>query len=158
MTISSVLITVLRVLLGVILLFAGIAKLSGFTAFALHVASYQLLPIALVKPISYLVVSAEITLGVILCIGYFSRGAGLLASLLFLLFAVAVATVLWRELPLTDCGCVNFLFNLLLDRWDISMTTAPSWQRVFGNVVLAGGSFAVTYSPQRGYGLESSIR
>ena len=153
MTISSVLITALRVLLGAILLFAGIAKLSGFTAFAMHVASYQLLPIALVKPISYLVVSAEITLGIVLCIGYFSRGAGILAALLFLIFAVAVTTVLWRELPLTDCGCANFLFSLLLET-----TTAPSWQHVFGNVVLAGGSFAVTYSSQRGYGLESFIK
>ena len=153
MTISSVLITALRVLLGVILLFAGIVKLSGFTAFAMHVASYQLLPLALVKPISYLVVSAEITLGVVLCIGYFSRGAGILTSLLFLIFAVAVTTVLWRELPLTDCGCANFLFSLLLE-----MKTAPSWQHVFGNVVLAGGSFAVTYSSQRGYGLESFIK
>ncbi len=53
MKISLILVTLLRVVLGAILLFAGITKLMGFSTFATNVGSYQMLPIALVKPINY---------------------------------------------------------------------------------------------------------
>ena len=157
MTIPSMLVTVLRIMLGAILLFAGIVKLSNFSAFVNDVASYQMLPTGMVKPISYLLVSAEITLGITLGIGYFSRGAGTLASFLFLIFAVALANVLWRELPVADCGCTNFLFTFL-DFLGLSISTTPNWKMVFVDIALGIASFGVACSPQRGYGLESLIR
>ena len=156
MIIPLLLVTVLRVILGSILFFAGIAKLADFSAFVTTVVNYQLLPTALVKPISYLLVSAEITLGIALSIGYFSRGAGILASFLFLMFAVALANVLWQKLPVTDCGCNNFLLTFL-DFLGFSVSTTPDWIIVFTDVLLAGGSFGIVCSSQRGYGLESFI-
>ena len=157
MTIPSFLVTVLRIMLGAILLFAGIAKLSNFSAFVNDVASYQMLPTGMVKPISYLLVSAEITLGITLNVGYFSRGAGILASFLFLIFVIALANVLWRELPVADCGCTNFLFTFL-DFLGLSISTTPNWKMVFVDIALGIASFGVTCSPKRGYGLESLIR
>ncbi len=155
MTIPSLLLTVLRIILGTILFFAGIAKLTSFSVFVYTVAAYQILPTTLIKPISYLLVSAEITLGIALSIGYFSRGASILASLLFLMFAAALANVLWKELPVMDCGCANFLFSLL-GSLGLSVST-PHWMMVFSNVVLAAASIRITCSPKQGYGLESLI-
>ena len=155
MIIPLMLVTVLRIILGTILFFAGIAKLADFSAFVSAVVSYQMLPIVLVKPISYLLVSAEITLGIALSIGYFSRGANILASLLFLIFAAALANVLLQKLPVMDCGCANFLFSLL-DSLGLSVSK-PNWMLVCTDLVLAAASFGVVCSPQRGYGLESLI-
>lgn len=149
------LVTVLRIILGTILFFAGIAKLADFSAFVTAVVSYQMLPTALVKPISYLLVSAEITLGIALSIGYFSRGAGILASLLFLIFAAALTNVLLQQLPITDCGCANFLFSLL-ENLGLTVST-PNWMLVFTDLVLAAASFGVVCFPQKGYGLELLI-
>ena len=157
MTISLPLITVLRIILGAIFLFSGIAKLTSFSVFISNAAAYQILPIPLVKPISYLLVSAEITLGIALSIGYFSRGAGMLASLLFLIFTIALVKVLLQKLPVTDCGCANFIFSLL-DTLGLSVSTTPNWMMVFADVILAATSFWIAYSPQRGYGVESLIR
>lgn len=154
MTIPSILITGLRILLGAILLFAGIAKLSNFGAFIINVDSYQMLLIGFVKPISYLLVSAEITLGITLIIGYFSRGACTLSSLLFLIFALVLANAVWRKLPITDCGCGNFLFSLL-DMLGLQISTTVSWRTVFIDIVLAAVSFGIAISPHQGYGLES---
>lgn len=156
MTIPLLLVTFLRIILGIILFFTGIAKLTNFSAFAAVVASYQMLPMVLVKPVSYVLVSAEITLGITLSIGYFSRGAGTLASLLFLIFAAALANVLLQELPVTDCGCANFLFAFL-DFLGFSVSTTPNWMMVFSNIVLAAGSFGIVCSSQQRYGLESFI-
>ncbi len=150
------LITVLRIILGTILFFAGIAKLANFSAFVPAVVSYQMLPTALVKPVSYLLVSAEITLGIALSIGYFSRGAGILASLLFLIFAAALTNVLLQKLPVMDCGCANFLFSLL-ENFGFTIST-PNWMLVFADGILAAASFGIVCSPQQGYGLESLIQ
>lgn len=156
MTMPLLLITVLRIVLGAVLLFAGITKLGGFSGFVANVAGYQMLPTALIKPISYLLVSAEITVGIALSIGYFSRGAGVLASFLFLVFAVALTNVLLQKLPVTDCGCANFLFSLL-DSLGISVSTTPNWTMVFVDTGLGVASFGIACSPQPGYGLESLI-
>ena len=154
MTIPSILITGLRILLGAILLFAGIAKLSNFGAFIINVDSYQMLSIGFVKPISYLLVSAEITLGITLIIGYFSRGACILSALLFLIFALILTNAVWRKLPITDCGCGNFLFSLL-DMLGLQISTTVNWKTVFMDIVLASVSFGIVISPHQGYGLES---
>ena len=157
MTIPSLLITVLRVLLGSILLLAGISKLSGFSTFIVSVDNYQILPIGLVKPISYLIVSTELTVGAALCIGYFSRGASIISALLFMIFGIAVANVLWRELPVNDCGCGNFLFSFL-DLIGFQISTAPNWKIVLADIFFAIGSCRIAYSDQQGYGLDALIR
>lgn len=157
MIIPLLLVTTLRIILGTILFFSGIAKLANFSAFVAAVVSYQMLPTAMVKPVSYLLVSAEITLGIALCIGYFSRGAGILASLLFFIFSVALANVLLQKLSISDCGCANFLFRFL-DFLGLSVSTTPNWKMVFVDIVLAVGSLGIACSSRQGYGLESLIR
>ena len=157
MKIPLILVTLLRVVLGAILLFAGITKLMGFGTFAANVGSYQMLPIALVKPISYLIVSGEITLGIVMIIGYFSRGAGILSMLLFLIFAVALTNVLLRELTITDCGCGNFILTIL-DFLGLTISDEPNWKIVFVDIVLAISCLGVISSPQQGYGLDSLIQ
>ena len=157
MKIPLLLVTVLRIVLGAILLFAGITKLMGFSTFATNVGSYQMLPIGLVKPISYLIVSGEITLGIVLIIGYFSRGAGILSMLLFLIFAVVLTNALLRELTITDCGCGNFLLSLL-KLLGLTVSNEPNWKIVFVDIVLAVSCLGVISSPQQGYGLDSLIQ
>lgn len=157
MTIQSLLITVLRILLGAILLFAGIAKLTSFSVFIADVAAYQILPLELVKPSSYLIVSSEITLGMTLIIGYFSRGAGVLSALIFLIFSVALVIVLLREQPIVDCGCGNILFSLL-DKIGLSVATTPNWIIVVIDLILVLASVGVVYSSQHGYGMDSLIQ
>ncbi len=142
--VAAVLLTLLRVVLGLILLFSGIAKFDGFGTFVAAVESYHILPAAFIRPASYLLVSAEITLGIALCIGYRLSGAGAVASLLFLCFALALASVLWRQLPLSSCGCENILFEWL------SLSQAPTWKAVFVDMLCAAASLFIALSPQQG--------
>lgn len=156
MNISLWWITLLRVFVGLILFFAGITKLTSFNAFVADVSSYQIIPIAMLKPVIYLLVSAEITLGLGLCIGYFSRGASILASILFLVFSVALVYVLLQNLSVTNCGCGNILFSLL-EMLGVSFS-APNWMMVITDVVLVGVCIGISGSSQQGYGLDSFVR
>ena len=144
-TATAVLMTLLRVVLGAILLFSGTAKVDGFGPFITAVESYHILPAVLIRPASYLLVSAEITLGIALCIGYRLSGAGAVASLLFLCFALALASVLWRQVPLFSCGCENLLFEWL------SLSQAPTWQAVCIDGISAAASLFIAFSRERGY-------
>ena len=156
MTIKSLMLTVLRITIGMIFLLSGIAKLTSLTVFISNVAAYEILPTLLIKPTSYLLVSAEITLGIALCIGYFSRGSGLLASILFMIFTIVLIVVLLQKLPVTNCGCENILFSFL-DTIGVSVPTIPNWKIVLLDVALAAACFWMACSPQQGYGLESLI-
>ena len=151
-TAAAVLMTLLRVALGAILLFSGIAKVDGFGTFVAAVESYHILPAVLSRPASYLLLSAEITLGIALCIGYRLSGAGVVASLLFLCFAFALASVLWRNLPLSSCGCDNVLFEWL------SLSQAPTWQAVCLDGIFAAASLFIAFSRERGYSVESLVK
>lgn len=148
MKIYALLVALLRAFLGTVLLFAGIAKLASYGAFVADMTTYRILPMSLMKTASYLLVSAEVSLGTALIVGYFSRGAGLLASLLFLTFGIALASVLWRELLVSDCGCANYLFDWL------SISATPNWLLVLGDFVLAGASFFLACFPKHEYSVE----
>ena len=148
MKIFTLLITLVRVFWGAILFFAGVAKITSFDAFVGDVARYGVLPMALTTPASYLLVSAEITVGATLMVGYFSRGAFMLAAWLFLLFAMAIASVLWRKLPLDECGCGNLLFDRL------GISTHPNWKAVCLDFLLFLGGLLLARLPQQGYGVE----
>ncbi|RKU26730.1 hypothetical protein C6497_13125 [Candidatus Poribacteria bacterium] len=156
MNISLWWITILRVFIGIILFSAGISKLTSFNAFVADVSSYQIIPIVMIRPVGYLIVSAEITVGLGLGIGYFSRGASILASILFLIFSVALVNVLLQNLQVTDCGCGNILFSLL-EILGVSVST-PNWKMVIADVVLAGVCIWIAGSSRQGYSLDSFVR
>ena len=73
---------------------------------------------------------------------------------LFLTFALVLVNAVLRKLPITDCGCSNFLFSLL-DMLGLQISTTVNWKTVFMDIVLAAVSFGIAISPHQGYGLES---
>ena len=85
------------------------------------------------------------------------KGSGILASLLFLIFVIAITRVLLQNLSVTDCGCASFLYDIL-DALGFAVSTAPNWKIVFTDVILAVVSLCTVCSPQRGYGLDLIIQ
>ncbi len=139
--------TLARIAVGGMLFFSGLAKLDSLYIFTEAVKSYQLLPEGWAFPVSYVLVSAELILGLTLWLGYQLSGASLLASCLFLTFAGALASVLWRELTFLSCGCENVVFEWL------SGSHAPTWAAVFIDGMLAAVSASIAFSRQQGYRL-----
>ncbi|MEX2158489.1 MAG: MauE/DoxX family redox-associated membrane protein [Dehalococcoidia bacterium] len=80
----------LRIVLGGVLLLAGLSKLSDRKSFREAVAEYQVLPSALVAPFAAAVPAIEIVLGVLLLLGLATADAAAVATLLFLSFAIAI--------------------------------------------------------------------
>jgi uncharacterized membrane protein YphA (DoxX/SURF4 family) len=94
----------LRLVLGGLLLLAGVSKLADRPAFREAVADYDVLPMWLERPFAALVPLIETALGVLLLIGFGTRAAAALAAPLFLSFAIAIGINVWRGRSF-DCHC-----------------------------------------------------
>lgn len=93
-----------RVVVALLLLVAGVQKVTVPESFARDISHYHLLPKALV-PLSALAVPwLEVLVGALLLLGWLARPAALLASGLSLGFAVFVGSAVARGLDV-DCGC-----------------------------------------------------
>jgi len=122
----AILITIVRVALGLLLLVAGVLKAhDGAVATAASVAGYRILPPVVVGPIGVALPYLEILLGGYLVLGLFTRIAAWIAAGQFLLFGIAVASLVVRQIP-ADCGCFGS-----------GVRTPPSWGHVAGDIALA---------------------
>lgn len=122
----AILIFVARLALGALLIVAGTLKAhDGVTATASSIAAYRILSPAIVGPLAVVLPYAEILLGGYLALGLFTRVAGIVASVQFVAFAGAVASLVVRGLP-ADCGCFGS-----------SIPTPPSWGHVAADLALA---------------------
>jgi uncharacterized membrane protein YphA (DoxX/SURF4 family) len=94
----------LRLILGGLLLLAGVTKLAGRAAFRDAVAEYQVLPRALETPFAAALPWAETALGALLLLGLGTPVAAALATPLLLSFAVAIGVNLARGRSF-NCHC-----------------------------------------------------
>jgi uncharacterized membrane protein YphA (DoxX/SURF4 family) len=127
----AIAILVVRVVIGGLLLVAGILKAhDGPVVTAATIAGYRILPPFLVAPLGVALPYLEILLGGYLVTGLFTRIAAYVAAAQFLLFAVAVGSLVVRQIP-ANCGCFGSGVN-----------TPPSWGHVAVDVALAALCFA----------------
>ncbi|MCB2177262.1 MAG: DoxX family membrane protein [Actinomycetales bacterium] len=96
--------TVSRLVLGVVLVWAGAAKAGDLAASVRAVRAFELLPEWLAKPVGYGLPAVEIVVGVLLIVGLLTRYAAAVGGLLMLAFVVGIAAAWARGLSI-DCGC-----------------------------------------------------
>ena len=147
-TIEHIAVTCVRILIGIILLTAGLAKVADFSTFVTQVALYDVVPTPAIQFMSACLLSAEIALGLALTLGYFSRVASILAAGLFGIFIVVLAQALWRDMSLDDCACRNILFGLF--HWEVGL----SWKMVFVDAILLVGCLFVAIANSTGYRMD----
>lgn len=90
--------------LGGVFLFACVHKIAAPAAFALDIATYQVLPLSLVNLLAITLPWVELAAGVSLVTGFKARGGAMLAGAMMLMFLVALGIALARGLELA-CGC-----------------------------------------------------
>jgi hypothetical protein len=94
----------MRLILGVVFLYAGISKLREPQAFADSIAAFRILPDALIHLVALSLPVLEILLRGMLILGYEVGVAALGCALLLTVFIVALGSALVRGLKV-DCGC-----------------------------------------------------
>jgi uncharacterized membrane protein YphA (DoxX/SURF4 family) len=106
-----------RVALAAIFIVSGYVKLMEPNAnFLAVVYEYKILTGNLAKIFSVLMPWFELIFGVFLLKGLWTRFSLVMLWLLNTSFIVAVASALWRKLPITECGCFGGDASLPLDK------------------------------------------
>lgn len=95
---------VARVVLGVVWLWAGGAKILHLEESVQAVRGYQLLPYEVALVVGYALPMVEILLGVLLLLGLLTRWAAAASALLMLGFVIGIGSAWARGLSI-DCGC-----------------------------------------------------
>jgi putative oxidoreductase len=94
----------LRLGLGAVFLYAGAIKVRAPQPFADSIASFELLPAALIDPLALGLPIFELAVGGLLVLGWLARPAALSALGLTGMFVLALSLALARGLKV-DCGC-----------------------------------------------------
>ena len=98
---------ILRLGLVAAFLYSSIAKLLDPQEFLFAVKAFEILPVQpdfLINFVTYTVPITELICGILLLFGFWSRAAGLMLSILLVVFTAAIFSVLARGLSI-DCGC-----------------------------------------------------
>ena len=93
-----------RLVVGVVWIIAGFAKLSDPAGSVRAVRAYQLLPEAVVPTVGHLLPIVEIAIGALLVLGLLTRPVAVLAGLLFVTFIIGISSAWIRGLEI-NCGC-----------------------------------------------------
>ena len=124
---------VLRVVLGGVLIWAGLAKVYEPALFALTVRAYNVLPHAFINGFAVVVPWMEVAAGMCLLAGFWSRSGALAALALLASFGIAIAINLYRG---ADLDCVCFGLDGALGSLDAALAQ---------DLVLIGCSLALLY-------------
>ncbi len=108
--IGSWLLTLTRVVLGGIFLFAAYGKLRNPHAFAGSVGAFKLLHESILIEVGLLFIWHEIVCGLLLVLGLWARAAALVTGAMVLAFIIAMITALARGLDI-ECGCFGNLLK-----------------------------------------------
>jgi uncharacterized membrane protein YphA (DoxX/SURF4 family) len=93
-----------RLVLGGVILVAGLLKVGHLETSARSVRAYQLLPYDVAGYLGYGLPILEIAVGVLLILGLFTRFSAVVGGLLMLVFIAGIASAWARGLSI-DCGC-----------------------------------------------------
>jgi putative oxidoreductase len=93
-----------RLYLGTIFLLACWHKILDPGSFAIDIATYQIVPLALVNPMAIVLPWTELVAGLMLLIGFRTRAAALLVAGMMAMFLVAISVAVSKGLDMS-CGC-----------------------------------------------------
>ncbi len=94
----------IRLYLGVIFLMACYHKIVDPGAFAVDIATYQILPLSLINLMAIVLPWIELAAGLMLVLGFRGRTGALLVAGMMAMFSVAVSIAVARGLDMS-CGC-----------------------------------------------------
>jgi uncharacterized membrane protein YphA (DoxX/SURF4 family) len=93
-----------RLLLGGVMLAAGLLKVTKPEVSARAVQAYQLLPFDVATYVGYGLPILEVVVGLLLVLGLFTRTAAAISGVLLVAFIIGIASAWARGLNI-DCGC-----------------------------------------------------
>ncbi len=140
-----------RIPLGLIFLFAGIAKISDPVRFIFTLREFNLFSEAVIPFMVLYLPWLEFILGLFLILGLLYRASAFLLACLNTMFAIAILTVVVRGMEI-DCGCFGMLADIL------KIPDSADIKAVIRNVIFSGISVYIFIVKKTLFSLENYLR
>ena len=98
--------TTLRIILGIVFVYASAGKLFNTEDFAKAILRYEFLPVYFVNLMAIIMPWVEFFTGILLITGIFRKASSLLASVSLIAFLIALTSAFARGLDIS-CGCFS---------------------------------------------------
>ncbi len=133
---NDYLIAVLRLVVGIVFIYASVYKIADPGAFAKSIWYYHMIPGSLINLIAIILPWVELICGICLILGVWYDGSVILINLMTFVFIIALASAYYRGLDI-DCGCFkassgggsSVLKSLLFDIVLLAFTIALLFSR-----------------------------
>jgi len=140
-----------RILLGLIFLFAGIAKISDPVRFIFTLRQFNLFSEAVIPFMALYLPWLEFILGLFLILGLLYRASAFLLACLNTMFAIAILTVVVRGMEI-DCGCFGMLADIL------KIPDSADIKAIIRNVIFIGISVYIFIVKKTLFSLENYLK
>lgn len=141
----TMIVTVLRVVLGLLLVLAGALKVGHAPDLASAIAGFRLLPPSVTAPIALVLPYFEILLGLYLAAGLFTRIAATVAAAQFVVYAAAIASAVIRHIP-ANCGCFG-----------PNDAATADWPHVLFDLILAAVAAFIAYGAPGAFAVDRRL-
>jgi putative oxidoreductase len=146
-SLRQILMTLLRVLLGVVLTYASIEKLADPDAFAVSISNYRIVTAVPALLLATVLPWIELLCGLAFLFGLWVQGTALLTFSMLVVFTGAVVSALLRGLDIS-CGC--FTQGLSAEK--------IGWKKIGENAILILMTFPLMMQSTPGFMLERLLR
>ena len=140
-----------RILLGLIFLFAGIAKISDPVRFIFTLRQFNLFSEAVIPFMALYLPWLEFILGLFLILGLLYRASAFLLACLNTMFAIAILTVVVRGMEI-DCGCFGMFADVL------KIPDSADIKAIIRNVIFIGISIYIFIVKKTLFSLENYLK
>jgi uncharacterized membrane protein YphA (DoxX/SURF4 family) len=103
---NKYLIVAIRLVLGIVFIYAAIDKIAHPGDFAQNIYNYRMLPAGFINFMALTLPWLEVICGALIIVGIFIRGSAFLIGFMLLIFIIAISFALVRGLDIS-CGCFS---------------------------------------------------
>jgi uncharacterized membrane protein YphA (DoxX/SURF4 family) len=147
---------VLRVLLGLVFVYASLDKIANPSGFARIVYQWQILAPVPANVVAVTLPWIELVAGLLLLAGVWRRDAALVLAVLLVVFLGAATSVLARGIDVENCGCTS-VTEAAAGSWPPAWTRGVGWFLITRNVVLLGAALVLgLVEPRRQSGADAA--
>jgi uncharacterized membrane protein YphA (DoxX/SURF4 family) len=126
----------LRIVLGLIFIFAAIEKIITPENFSVSIANYKILPVELINIPAITLPWIELVSGLLLLLGIWVKENSAIIIFLLIVFTIAIIISLFRGLNI-DCGCFGTIYG---SRIGLMKVTENILQIICGSILVRWGS------------------
>jgi uncharacterized membrane protein YphA (DoxX/SURF4 family) len=136
---------VVRLLLGLMFVYASLDKIADPGGFARIVYQWQVLGPVPSNLVAVTLPWVELLTGLLLIAGVWKREAAAVVAVMLVVFIVAAVFVLARGIDVDNCGCTSVAAASIAPAWPPDWMRGVGWYLITRNVVLLAGALLLMF-------------